>query len=149
MRVNGLEESENETEDQLMEKIVQLGTDIEAGVSKRDISIAHRLPVKINEVRQTIIKFTSRRAKMAYYSARMKLRDLPSGKSVFINEDLTSLRYKLLKTARDCPGFKKLSTLNGNIRVFRDGFTEGVTISKPSDLTKIGLEPDYKALGLC
>ena len=86
---------------------------------------------------------------MAYYSARMKLRDLPSGKSIFINEDLTSLRYKLLKTVKDCPGFKKASTLNGNIRVYREGVAEGVNISKPSDLTKIGLEPDYKALGLC
>ena len=149
VRINGLDEDPAESESDLVEKIVDIAKITGAEISDRDISIAHRLPIKIKGVRQVICKFTSRRAKIAFYYARMKLKDSDKGKGIFINEDLTKLRYKLMMEAKKVPGCRAITTNNGTIKVWVEGRLEGAyTINHPADLEQLGLTPDYKALGL-
>ena len=150
-RISGLVEEENgsaESNENLIEKVVDLGNKIGADISQTDISVTHRLPIKISGVRQTIVKFTSRRAKESFYKARIKLKNMPTCKSIFIAEDLTQLRYKLLQQCKTCVGFSGLTTSNTKIIVWREGFANPFYITQPEDLTKIGLVPDYKKLGL-
>ena len=45
-------------------------------------------------------------------------------------------------------GFSSLTTSNTKILVWRDGQDAPVYITQPEDLSKLGLVPDYKALGL-
>ena len=86
---------------------------------------------------------------MAFYYARMKLKDSDKGKGIFINEDLTKLRYKLMMEAKKVPGCRAITTNNGTIKVWVEGRLEGAyTINHPADLEQLGLTPDYKALGL-
>ena len=148
VRINGISESENESEEDLVNKILDVASITGSKIVKSDVSIAHRLPAVIKGTRQTIVKFTSRHAKMEFYSTRYKLKDDPAGKNIFINEDLTKLRYALLMKCRDCPGFKSAVTYNGVIKVRRVGFDDVVQVKHPADLEKLGLTPDYKALGL-
>ena len=148
VRINGLVESENESEEDLVNKVIDVSNMTGAGIVKSDISIAHRLPAVIKGTRQVIIKFTSRNAKMAFYGSRSKLKDHSAGNEIYINEDLTKLRYGLLMQCKKCPGFKSAVTYNGVIKVRRVGFNDVVQVKYPADLEKIGLTPDYKALGL-
>ena len=147
-RINGLKEDQDESSDDLVEKVIELGAAIGAKIEKGDVSIAHRLPIKIKNVRQVIVKFCSRRAKMQFYGARKKLKDIPDCGEVFINEDLTKLRFSLMMEARKCPGVNSVVTNNGVIKVWMIGKDTAVTIKHPEDLEKIGIKPNYEALGL-
>ena len=148
-RISGLDEGDGkESNEALVEKIVDLGVKTGANIEKADISVAHRLPAQINGVKQTIVKFTSRHAKESFYRSRTKLKNITSCKSVFITEDLTKLRYKLMQQCKKCTGFSGLTTSGGKILVWRDGFPDPVHITHPKDLTKLELIPDYHALGL-
>ena len=104
--------------------------------------------MEVKGVKQCIVKFSTRRAKTEFYSSRIKLKEVAGGKNIYISEDLTKLRYKLLMEAKKCAGFRGAVTNNGVIKVWRDGFNDAVFIKRPSDLAKVGLRPDYKALGL-
>ena len=147
-RINGLTECDNESEEELLDKIIDVSKLTGAKIDKNDISVAHRLPIEVKGVKQCIVKFSTRRAKMEFYSSRTKLKEVPGGKDIYITEDLTKLRYKLLMEAKKCVGCSGVVTNNGIIKVWREGFKGAVHIKHPSDLEKVGLKPDYKALGL-
>ena len=119
VRINGLQEDPEETNEQLVDKVLQLGDTIGAPVRKADISVAHRLKAKVQGVHQVIVKFTSRHAKEDFYKAKKKLKDVGDGKSIFINEDLTSLRFKMLQAAKTCVGFRNVTTLIGKVLVWK------------------------------
>ena len=148
VRINGLQEDPEETNDQLVEKVLQLGESIGAQVSRADISVAHRLKAKVQGIHQVIVKFTSRHAKEDFYKAKKKLKDVGDGKSIFINEDLTSLRFKMLQAAKTCVGYRNVTTHNGKILVWKIDTTTPVSITRPEDLRKLGVIPNYAALGL-
>ena len=151
-RISGLPEDSDdggqETNDSLVRKVVELGEKTGANITDKDISVTHRLPTKIHGVRQTIVKFTSRRAKESFYRSKKKLKDLPACNHIYITEDLTQMRYKLLQQCKQCVGFSSLTTSNTKILVWRDGHDAPVHITQPEDLSKLGMIPDYKALGL-
>ena len=75
-RINGIAEDDRETNDQLVKKIVNLTQKI-CDLTEADVSVAHRLNIKVRGVNQVICKFTSRRAKEMFYRARNKLKDIP------------------------------------------------------------------------
>jgi hypothetical protein len=69
-------------------------------------------------------------------------------KNIFINEDLTKLRFKLFQMVRKCEEVKSASTRDGNIICYLQNGTKAV-ISSPDDLFKIGFQDvDYQKLGL-
>lgn len=147
-RISGLEEGEKETNGELVEKIIDLGMKTGSNITQSDISVAHRLPTKIRGIKQTIVKFTSRHAKESFYRSKKKLKDLTTCKSIFITEDLTQLRYKLLQECKKCVGFSSLTTSSGKILVWREGFPDPIYVTTPEDLGKLQMVPDYHALGL-
>ena len=148
VRINGIPQGDNETNEELVEKIVTLAHKIDCDLNEADVSVAHRLNIKVNGVNQIICKFTSRRAKEMFYRARKKLKDKPDCKYTYISEDLTKLRYKLLQATKKCTRFKAVTTVRGNIWVYRIDEDNPIKIMRPSDLEQLGLVPDYKDLGL-
>ena len=145
---NGIAEDDRETNDQLVKKIVNLAQKIDCDLTEADVSVAHRLNIKVRGVNQVICKFTSRRAKEMFYRARSKLKDIPDCNYTYISEDLTKLRYKLLQATKKCTRFKAVTTVRGNIWVYRIGEDNPIKVVRPSDLEQLGLVPDYKDLGL-
>lgn len=75
-RRDGCRINDRETNDQLVKKIVNLTQKI-CDLTEADVSVAHRLNIKVRGVNQVICKFTSRRAKEMFYRARNKLKDIP------------------------------------------------------------------------
>lgn len=67
--------------------------EIELGLS--DVDRCHRVGKKTRGPRAVLVKFTSYRAKATLMKKSKELRD----KNIFVNEDLTNVRYKVLQKA--------------------------------------------------
>ena len=67
---------------------------------------------------------------------------------MFVSEDLTPLRYKLLKYVQKfCSDtFASCYTRNGNIKAKLKTSEKWVTVTPPDDLFKHGIDIDYKQM---
>lgn len=147
VRINGIEETDNETEGQLVEKVCQLAAAAGLTITENDISTAHRLggTRKQAKIRPTIVRFVSRRRKAELMRSKSTLREKEEYKDIFISDDLTRLRYKLFWYAKEkC---QHTFIREGRIICKIDG--RYVTINTPDDLFVIGYDNmDYKDFGI-
>lgn len=146
IRISGIPEEEGED---LKAVIVKLGEDIGVTVQKNSINVAHRAGRKIGDKpRMVLCRFTSRDVKHDLLVKRAELKKNDSTKSVYVNEDLTPLRLKLLYKARSVEGVKAAYTREGIIHCqLHNG--DHLTIESPDDLFKLGVDNlDYGELGL-
>ena len=89
----------------------------------------------------------NRTLKIKFLSGHKNLKNTDY-KNVFINEDLTKLRFKLFQMVRKCEDVKSASTRDGKIICSLQNGTKAV-ISSPDDLFKLGFQDvDYQKLGL-
>ena len=145
LRVSGLAEQEGESEDseeELTEKICKLAGEVGVGLKPEDVASCHRFgkkPGPAAKPRQCMVRFIARRKRDELYQARFKLKGKASYKGVFVNEDLTPLRYAVLMAAKNAPGVKQVTSRNGNIscKMHDDSFK---TLRSPDDLFEIGVE---------
>ena len=94
-----------------------------------------------------MLKVSKSTLKIKFLSGRKNLKNTDY-KNVFINEDLTKLRFKLFQMVRKCEEVKSASTRDGKIICYLQNGTKAV-ISSPDDLFKIGFQDvDYQKLGL-
>ena len=97
LRVAGVKEDTSENTDVL---VIDLSRAIGAEISLDDIERSHRVgKPKVGRPRDIIVKFVSYRTRRLVYGARTKTKDC-GYTGVFINEDLTKSRNKLLLKAR-------------------------------------------------
>lgn len=141
VRIAGLKVDKGESTD---EAVLKLANVIAAGTTINDISRSHFTKGKqFNGAKQIIVRFVSYRARIAFITKRSALRSIAKGDDfadVFINEDLTSRRLKLLMQARKCVKEGRIWstwTNDGNIwyKIKKDGELE--RINKDSDLQKV------------
>ena len=144
IQITGIPEEKDEN---VVEKVIELGKKIGVDLEERDVSVAHR-----NGKRRYILcKMTSRTAANKMISARKRLKDIPECASkVYINEDLTPLRSRLLGYAKSLSMVKRVSTKNGRIFCnIADSSNSLVILDTPDDLFNLGVDKvDYKRLGL-
>ena len=96
VRIFGVEEQTGEDVYQRVVDVVK-GTSVEIG--ERDISVCHRLPARGQSGKPMIVKFVRRETKLALMKKKSGLRHL-SGRPIFINNDITQLRARLLKSLK-------------------------------------------------
>ncbi|KAK7921879.1 hypothetical protein WMY93_008781 [Mugilogobius chulae] len=148
VRIHGIqEENMEETEEILVEKVCKLAAEAGTNIRESDISAVHRLggAKKQCKTRPVIVRFVSRRKKAELMRNKAVLRSHSSSKNIFISDDLTSMRYKLFKYAKEkCPHtFIK----EGKVICKHDGHYK--TINSPDDLFLIGYDDlDYKLFGI-
>lgn len=111
----------------------------------------HRLGVKsANSVkpRQVIVRFMNRETRNRVMDAKKDLHTKAEYKHLFIFEDLTALRFKLLNMVRNHDDVKTAFTRDGKIHAYmKNG--EKKTVDSPDDLFKIGFTNiNYNELGL-
>ena len=118
-----------------------------------DISACHRLGKKNTRYHRNIIcKFVSRQPKELIMKNRPKIK----GTDIYINEDLTPLRSKLLtyvKTKLENVNQKSVHSIGGKIvcKFSNDPENKWHHFESPKDLLKSDFGPgnlDYDALGL-
>lgn len=117
---------------------------------KEDISICHRLGQKnLTKPRQVICKFISRKTKWDLLSHKKKLKESDDFKRVYITEDLTRLRLRMLEMLRENPKTQSVYTRDGKIVCFLKDQDRRYYIDSPDDLSQLGYKDVYFArLGL-
>ena len=149
LRISGLPESEGEeSEEELIGKLCSVADKAGVKVEASDISTCHRLGRKVEgKVRQTIVRFALRK-RDRLYSSRFNLKGKEGCRHIYINEDLTTMRYSVLMKAKESPNVKSVTTKQGNI-VCKLTNNETKTITCPDDLFEVGLDNiDYKRFKL-
>ena len=98
IRISGITEVDGEN---LKGKIVEIGVEMGLNVVERDINACHRLgPKHQGRARAIIVRFFARDIKHDFLVNKNKLKDKDNYRNVYINEDLTPLRSKLLHYAK-------------------------------------------------
>ena len=141
LRLTGLEENEEESEDALAERVCKVAREVGVDIQPTDISSCHRLGKKREggRSRQAIVRFISRRKRDRLYDGRFRLKGKDGMRGVFINEDLTPLRFSVLMRAKETPAVKSVSTKYGSIvcKLQDDAYK---VIRSPDDLFELGVD---------
>ena len=88
------------------------GTGVE--ICKSDISVCHRLPQRGQSGKPIIVKFVRRETKLALMKKKSGLRH-QSGRPIYINDEITQLRARLLKSLKEIPDVKAANMINEKI----------------------------------
>ena len=133
VRVTGIPETNDEsTDDHIMEMANALSLDL----TINDVDRSHRVGKKDKPgPRAIIVKFATFRASQKLYRSRTKLKT-NGYEGVYVNEDLTQTRFKLLGKARELCKSGKLDSCwsdNGNLLV-KDNTSAIHRLSSPADL---------------
>ena len=154
IRVTGVPETADEDVEESLMKVL---TDIGCEVNKGHISVIHRSGKKLQgsgKPRPILVKFVSRKAKASVMKKRANLKGTMH-KNIFLNDDLTRLRSRMLSLAKQQEGVERVGTTpEGKIRCVlkkKVGQTQGqiVFLDTPDDLFHIGIDsPDLAALGI-
>ena len=140
MRVAGVKEDTSENTDVL---VIDMSRGIGAEISLDEIEKGHRVgKPRIGRPRDIIVKFVSYRTRRLVYGARTKTKDC-GYTGIFINEDLTKSRNKLLLKARKVVKSKVLkSSWSSDGTVFvRDLLDAKHRIQSVDDLAVFGTVP--------
>lgn len=156
VKICGLEEQADETTGMLEEAVIEIANVIDVPLNPCDISVVHRSgPKKSGKPRPVLCKFVSRKKKEAIISNRRALKN--AGNKVFIYEDLTPLRSKLLHVVKKNETIHHAYTSNGKIFACLKDINDPnkhldlkkVVVENPDDLFKIGFEEiPYNELGI-
>ena len=151
VRIHGLAETtgEPETADGSTAKVISLAADMGVTLKPDDISISHRLPARAGECRPLIVKFVRRSTKVNLMRSKRALRENASRRGVYVNDDLTQLRGRLVREMKRDIGVNKVWTIDGRIfcTQYEDGREVKRFIDSPDDLFKLGWSEE-KVVGL-
>ncbi|XP_049890490.1 uncharacterized protein LOC126383825 [Epinephelus moara] len=104
--------------------VVDLAAEMGVEMKEQDISVSYRLPGKRGRVheaedqhrsRNIFVKFVRYETKLQIMGNKKRLRSIDGKNRVFIEEDLTPLRGKILRQVRMDPEIKRAWTMDGNI----------------------------------
>ena len=109
-----------------------------------DISIIHHLPSR-TPLKTVIVRFNNRHLRNQLLLAKkqpLNADDCPF-KGVYIHEDSTTQRSKLVRFIKDNTNVERVRTTEGKITVFLKedkGFGKRISIDNPEDLFKMGID---------
>nr|KAG5714654.1 hypothetical protein BaRGS_000142 [Batillaria attramentaria] len=147
-------------EEPLEQKVLKMFDEAGAGVKLKaeDISTVHTTGKKRQGVpgRAVLVKFVSLKSKRKVMTTKKQLREKPDHSKVFINDDLTRLRSKLLPYAKETGKPDNVWVTEGRIWCtlkrppgLAVGSNRPICIGNPDDLFKLGIDcVDFNKLGL-
>lgn len=134
------------TDEELYDKFIDLGAVLGVDIQRYHINTIHKLPANgAARAMSVIVRLNSRKIRNEMLFARKAPLNAPdcTFRGVFIKEDLTQQRSKLLKFLNSHDDVEKTRTSEGRIRVSLKvdrGAGKSVTIENPDDLFKIGID---------
>ena len=115
---------------------------------KKDVSVSHRIGRRGrgNKPRPIIVTFFRRDCKN--YEVQKKMRQMSEYKGVFINDDLTPLRSRLVYELKRDAGVKKVWTIDGRIFCVQDenGHEVSKVVESPEDRFGVGWSEERVAM---
>ena len=138
--VYGVEEDKEDNDDG--EKVLfKIAVQLEIDLQDNEIQRVHRLGLKRGNKynpRPIIARFVSYKKRNEFLTNKRDLKNIEGRQHVFICEDLTPLRYKLLQyMQKSCSdtGFLSCYTWNGNIKAKLKTSQKRITVNSPDDLS--------------
>ena len=141
VRLFGMEETAN---DDTNEAFIQLAASIGVDISANDISVSHRIGKPRQGAnarpRPIIAKFVRRDTKVQIMRSRKKLRENERFNRVHVEEDLTSLRHKIVMELKRDETAVRAWTIDGRMFCIQHEHGREVkeVINNPDDLLKLG-----------
>ena len=156
VRVWGVKQEEKETAEEVERKALDVFSKAGADVKVEDIAAVHRVGKPKNGSRPILVKFVSRRKRREVMGKKKELKGKQGFERVFINDDLTPLRARLLGHIQRLDIVEKAWTVDGRIHCQKKlppghpaaGSQKPIVVETPDDLFKLGVDVDYAALGL-
>ena len=156
VRVFGVKSKTDETPDDVEAEVLAVFRKTGTEIDKQDISVCHRVGKATKGTQPIIVRFISRRKRTEIMRKKKSLKS--DTNKLFINDDLTPLRAKLLKYVKEQDVVDKAWTIDGRILCTRKcppGLPPSTdrprptVIETPDDLFHLGLsEIDWNRLGL-
>ena len=94
VRIFGVEE---QTGEDVYQQVVDVAKGTGVEIYKSDISVCHRLPARGQSGKPIIVKFVRSETKLALMKKKSSFRH-QSGRPIYIHDDITQLRARLLKS---------------------------------------------------
>ncbi|KAK7457979.1 hypothetical protein BaRGS_00039151, partial [Batillaria attramentaria] len=154
IRIVGVKEEE---EEDVEKKVLEIFKETGAEVSPDDISVCHRIG-KGKRGRPILAKFVSRKKKKEVMRKKKALREKDRYKNVYLNDDLTQLRARLLKMVKEASHIDKAWVVEGKILCTlkhppglppENRHEKTIVVESPDDLFDAGFKDiDFQKLGL-
>ncbi|KAL8609226.1 hypothetical protein ACOMHN_036670 [Nucella lapillus] len=157
VRIHGVKSASGETGEEVEQKVIQVFKAVGTEVKPDDLATVHRAGKEKKGARPILVKFISRRKRQEVMEKKKVLREKEEHKGVYINDDLTPLRAKLLGFVQRQENIQRAWTVNGKIHCVKKvpvGMStqqKPFIIESPDDLFKLRIEPmatDFANLGL-
>lgn len=157
VRISGVTQESNESPEQLEKKVMRVMTDAGVKVKPDDISAMHRAGKPRSGPKAILVRFVSRRTRAELMKKKKTLKEKNGYDRVYINDDLTPLRARLLGYVKTLEGVQAAWTIDGRIHCqpkYPPGLApelrpKQVHIETPDDLHRLGVtRVDYARLGL-
>lgn len=123
-----------------------LEENLDSDISPFDVSDISTCHAANSSKSQFLVRFVSRVPIRLLFSLKSRVSLSATYSGVFITEDLSPLRMKLLNYIKENKAVSKVHTRDGNIHCTFN--SNHYTISSPEDLFKLDMEVDYARLGL-
>ena len=153
VRINGVSVDPEETAAQTQAKAIEVMRKTGADISDADISACHRVGKQTGQVRPIIVRFVSRAKRQLVMKAKKNLKGVTP--KVYMNDDLTTLRARLLGYVKGLTSVDSAWTIDGRIfakKKLPPGLNapeRPVIIESPDDLFRLGEDSvDLSRLGL-
>lgn len=114
--------------------------------SSSEISVCHPVNSRNSSKPQHIVRFVSRESVRKVFTVKKFLKQSKLYQGVFIQEDLSPLRMKLLNLVKKKPGVSGVHTRDGVIHCTYSN--QHVTVSNPDDLFRLQIDVNFQELGL-
>ena len=152
VKIFGLTERSGETAEQVEERALKVMEDAGMTVTSDDLHAVHRSgKIQRGKTRPVLVKFISRRKKKELMQKKKTLKEAEGYDNIYIHEDLTLLRSKMLKFIKDHKTDLRLKgawTAEGKIfaqpdypdGLARENRPRAHVIENPDDLFKLGID---------
>lgn len=157
LRIAGVPQVQGETVEMVEEKVIGILKDAGVEAVPDDFAAVHRVGNSTRGPRAILVKFVSRRKRREVMMKKKNLKDKDSYKKVYLNDDLTPLRGRLLGYVKSLPNVERAWTKDGRIFCAKrvplglsaEQRPKPVVVEDPDDLFKLGVDVvDYNRLGL-
>ena len=138
VRLHGVPETAGENTDDV---VIGIAHDMGVDISSNDISVSHRLPKsRTMKERPIIVKLVRRNTKTALMMNKKTLRTIDRYRHIYINDDLTPLRSRMLRTLQNDDEVKRVWTIDGNFNcvIVENNAEVKKRLETPDDLFKLG-----------
>ena len=150
VRIYGIPESEGDAREDTNEIVLKIATTIGVNITTQDVSVTHRIGRRGrgNKPRPIIAKFVRRDCKSDMMRCKKKMREMSEFRGVYINDDLTALRSRLVYELKRDAGVQKVWTIDGRIFCVQveNGHEVRKIVESPEDLFGVGWSEERVAM---